>query len=64
MEWMAGNLPKDTFLNLMSQYTPVYKANEFPEISRRITRDEYAEAIGHAINAGLTNIEIQGFYRM
>lgn len=63
VEWIAGNLPKDTFLNLMSQYRPVYKANEYPEISRRITKNEYAEAINHAKAAGLTNFQIQGQFR-
>ena len=62
MEWIAENLPKDTYVNIMSQYTPHYKAKNYPEISRRITRDEYADAIMHAKAAGLTNLEIQGYY--
>ena len=63
VEWIAGNLPKDTYVNLMSQYTPVYKANEYPEISRRITIEEYRKAINYAQRAGLTNLEIQGYSR-
>ncbi len=62
MEWIAGNLPKDTFINLMSQYNPVFKASEYPEISRRITMEEYTEAISYAKRAGLTNLEIQGYH--
>ena len=61
IEWIAENLPKDTYLNLMSQYTPYYRASEFPEISRRITRQEYKEAIGWAKQAGLTNLDLQGY---
>jgi putative pyruvate formate lyase activating enzyme len=26
-EWIAANLPKDTYLNVMSQYRPVFQAN-------------------------------------
>ena len=59
--WIARNLPKDTYLNIMSQYTPMYKAHEYPEIARRITREEYSEAIQAAKEAGLTNVEIQGY---
>ena len=62
IEWIARNLPKDTYLNLMSQYRPLYKAMDYPEISRRITREEYAEAITMAKSAGLTNLEIQGYH--
>jgi putative pyruvate formate lyase activating enzyme len=61
VRWIAANLPKDTYLNLMSQYTPMHRANEFPAINRRITRDEYRAAVEAAREAGLTNLEIQGF---
>jgi len=61
IRWIARNLPKDTYLNIMSQYTPMYKANEYPSIARRISREEYNEAIRAASKAGLTNVEIQGY---
>jgi putative pyruvate formate lyase activating enzyme len=59
VEWIAENLPKDTYLNIMSQYTPMYKAFQFPEISRRITSEEYAEALRWAKEAGLTAVLAQ-----
>jgi putative pyruvate formate lyase activating enzyme len=61
VQWIAANLPKDTYLNLMSQYTPRYKALEYPAIARGITREEYTEAVTAAVEAGLTNLDIQGF---
>jgi len=60
IEWIAQNLPKDTYLNIMSQYRPMYKAFEYPEIARRITRKEYEQAVKWAKEVGLTNIDIQG----
>jgi putative pyruvate formate lyase activating enzyme len=60
IEWIANNLPKDTYLNIMSQYRPMYKAFDYPEISRRITPEEYNQAVKWAKNAGLTNLDIQG----
>lgn len=62
IDWIAENLPKDTYLNLMSQYRPMYKAPDYPELSRRITRSEYAEAVEWARTAGLTNLDIQGLH--
>ena len=62
INWITSNLPKDTYLNIMSQYTPVYKATDIPELSRRITRKEYSEVVQHAINVGLCNLDIQGFW--
>ena len=61
IEWIAQNLPKDTYLNIMSQYRPMHKAYGYPEISRRITRKEYSEAVSLAKKAGLTNLNIQGY---
>ena len=61
IEWIAQKLPKDTYLNIMSQYTPTYRAHEYPAIARRITRAEYSEAVQAASKAGLTNVEIQGY---
>ncbi len=61
IEWIAENLPKDTYLNLMSQYRPEYKAFDHPEIARRLTAGEYEAAVGWAGAAGLTNLDIQGY---
>ncbi len=61
LEWIAANLPKDTYVNLMSQYRPMYKADQYPEIARRLFRREYDEAVNAAQKTGLTNLEIQGY---
>ncbi len=61
MEWIAKNLPKDTYVNIMSQYTPLFKAFDYPEIGRRITRKEYEKVVLKAKKLGLTNLDIQGF---
>lgn len=59
VEWVAANLPKNTYLNLMSQYRPYYKARNYPQIARKITAKEYKEAIKWAKEAGLTNVHLQ-----
>lgn len=61
LQWIADHLPKDTYVNIMSQYQPVFRAREHPEIARRLLRAEYLEAVAWAQAAGLTNLEIQGW---
>ena len=61
VRWIAENLPKDTYLNIMSQYRPMYKALDYPKIARRINREEFEEVVACARNQGLTNLDIQGF---
>ncbi len=60
IDWIATNLPKDTYFNIMSQYRPMYKAFDYPEISRGLTRAEYVEVVEYARQAGLTNLDVQG----
>ncbi len=61
LAWIAASLPKDTYVNIMSQYRPMYRASEFPEIARPLTRTEYEEAVACARRLGLTNLDIQGW---
>lgn len=60
LRWISENLPQDTYINIMSQYTPVYKAKDYPEINRRITAKEYDDIVRYAKDLGLTNLDIQG----
>jgi putative pyruvate formate lyase activating enzyme len=62
VEWIASSLPRDTYVNLMSQYRPEHEALGYPKIARRLTREEYQEAVGWARDAGLTNLDVQGWY--
>jgi len=62
IRWIAENLPKDTYLNIMSQYRPMYKAAEYPLIARRINRQEFSDAVRWAKEAGLTNLDIQRMF--
>ncbi|MCX7944618.1 MAG: radical SAM protein [Deltaproteobacteria bacterium] len=60
LRWISENLPKDTYINIMSQYTPLFKAKDYPEINRRITRAEYFDVVEEAKRLGFSNLEIQG----
>ena len=46
-------------VSLMSQYSPLHKACEFPEINRTLTKDEYDEMVEYAVSIGLENVFIQ-----
>ena len=60
VNWIADNLSTDTYLNIMSQYRPTFKAFDYPDIARTLKRKEYVDAVGWARDAGLTNLDIQG----
>jgi len=57
MQWIAEQLPADTYVNIMAQYSPHYQAMDYPEIARRVTRDEYRQVVMKAKELGLTNLD-------
>jgi putative pyruvate formate lyase activating enzyme len=59
VKFIAKNLSLNTYINIMSQYRPMYRAYDFPMLSRSITYEEYKKAVDLAKQAGLTNIHIQ-----
>jgi len=61
ISWIAENLPKTTYVNIMSQYRPLYRASKYAELNRRISKQEYLEVVDWAKQQGLTNLDIQGY---
>jgi putative pyruvate formate lyase activating enzyme len=54
IDFIADDISKDTYINIMDQYYPAYKANSFNELNRRISNDEYDRVIKYARRKGLT----------
>ncbi len=58
LHWMKDELPEGMYyISLLSQYTPFFRSENFPEINRRITSYEYGKVVDEAIRLGLD----QGF---
>jgi putative pyruvate formate lyase activating enzyme len=45
LKLIAEEISVHSYVNIMDQYRPEYRAHEFPEINRRINQKEYLEAI-------------------
>jgi len=58
LEFIAEKISKDSYVNIMDQYRPCYKANNFPEIDHFPTEEEFKSVIEIARNLGLH----RGFY--
>lgn len=53
LRFIAEKVSRHTYVNIMDQYRPLYRANEFPEINRRPTVNEYNAAVEIAEKLGL-----------
>lgn len=60
MRFIAEELSRDVYVNIMAQYYPEHKAYGIPELSRRITKEEYRRAVEAAKKAGLTRYTAYG----
>ena len=57
MRFISSELSKDSYVNVMDQYRPAYKAIEFHPLDRRITNEEYTSAIKKAKEYGLWRLD-------
>jgi putative pyruvate formate lyase activating enzyme len=51
--FLSEEISRDTYINVMAQYHPCYRAWQIPPLNRRITPQEYAEAVAACRTAGL-----------
>ena len=56
MEFIANKISKDSYINIMKQYHPRYRAYDYPLLNRCITSKEYKEAVQITLNAGLKRL--------
>lgn len=57
IDFIAREISTSTYLNLMDQYRPEYLADQYPELNRRITAEEYREVLRLARQAGLNRLD-------
>lgn len=57
LRFLAEEVSPNSYLNLMDQYRPCYRAGEYPEIARPPTAAEYRAALRTAQAYGLTKLD-------
>ena len=59
LKWVNDNIDKNVFVSVMAQYFPTNKAKDFPEINRKLTKEEYEEIENYLYSLDLDNGYIQ-----
>jgi putative pyruvate formate lyase activating enzyme len=57
LEFLAKEISPATYLNLMDQYRPCYRADENPPLDRPITSRDFSGALGWAESLGLHRLD-------
>jgi len=55
-EFLSREISENTFLNIMNQYHPYYKASEYPGLARKISKEEFEGAVVLAKNFNLKRL--------
>ena len=59
LKWIRQTLGRNTLVSIMAQYFPSHKANELPDLNRKLTEDELTQVVEYAKKIGLENGYIQ-----
>ena len=59
LKWIKENMPEGTYVSVMAQYFPTYKAKEDESINRKINQKEYDEVEEYLSELNLENGYIQ-----
>ena len=59
LKWRKENLPEDTYVSVMAQYFPTYKAKEDNLLNRKLTKKEYKEIEDYLYMLDIENGYIQ-----
>ncbi|MGB2827097.1 MAG: radical SAM protein [Dehalococcoidales bacterium] len=57
VKFIAAEISRNTYLNVMAQYHPCHHAFDYPQISRPVTREEFSAAIEQARRSGLNRLD-------
>ncbi len=57
LAFIAAELSPDTYINIMDQYRPCYRAHEHTALNRRLTSGEYRQALALAEKHGLRRLD-------
>ena len=59
LKWINDNIDNKVFVSVMAQYFPTHRAKDFPEINRKLTKEEYEEIENYLYSLNLNNGYIQ-----
>jgi putative pyruvate formate lyase activating enzyme len=57
IDFLAEEISRDTFLNIMDQYHPAFRAGEVHELDRRVYREEVREVREYALARGISRLD-------
>ncbi|UCH51238.1 MAG: radical SAM protein [Chloroflexota bacterium] len=57
IKFVAEEISQNSYVNVMAQYHPCYKAFQIPQLARPLSKQEFLEAVEMAISAGINRLD-------
>lgn len=61
LKWLKDNIDKNVYISVMTQYFPTYMAKQYPEINRKITKEEYEKIENYIYEIDIKNGYMQDY---
>lgn len=59
LRYLYSEYGDNIFISIMNQFTPLDGLEDYPEINRKLTEDEYDEVVDFAVDLGIENAFVQ-----
>lgn len=59
LDYIYKSFGDNVYISIMNQYTPMFKASDYPEINRTLNEEHYDALIHYALKLGIKNAFIQ-----
>lgn len=61
IKWIKENIDNKVYVSVMTQYFPTYKSEEYMEINRKLTKEEYETIENYIYEIGIENGYMQDY---
>ncbi len=61
LKWIKENIDEKVYVSVMTQYFPTYKSKEYPEINRKIAKEEYCKIENYIYEIDIKNGYMQDY---
>lgn len=61
LKWIKDNIDEDVYISVMTQYFPTYRSEEYPEINRKVSKEEYKKIEDYIYELDIKNGYMQDY---
>lgn len=61
LKWIKDNIDENVYVSVMTQYFPTYRSEEYPEINKKVSKEEYKKIEDYIYELDIKNGYMQDY---